>query len=573
MPTDADFLSDHEKRPLTDQEVKELFGTASAPGPAPHTFELALVLGGTVSAGGYTAGALDFLIEALDAWDAARSDPNVPQHRVVLRVITGTSGGGVNAAIAARALNFKFDPISSTTNVDNTNIKNPFYETWVRDLTLSGFLGTDDLANGLTSILDSDPIDRTLAKLIAFTGHGPLNRPRQWLAEPLRLILTLTNLRGMPYLLPFGTGLGELFVDHADFIRFALCYDGQTPGQFRPDELVLGFVGPNQFNLPPSNLPQPTDWADFAQFACGTAAFPAGFRPRPLKRPTLHYRYRVVRNAPANRQATIQEYQGQKPDWHMLGGDRVPRQYDFLTVDGGVADNEPIELARTALCGVDGTNPRDAAKANRAVLLIDPFAGENTLGPAGAEALKPVLGAIFTTVTQQTRYDTSDLVLAADPDILSRFMIVPRRVDSTGKHFMGSQAIASAGISAFIGFAAPEFMRHDYFLGRRNCQDFLRKTFRLDPSNPVFVNGNAAPGEKRPVIPLCGSAAVEQPLPKWPVNALNPENYRRQIKNRFRGVLGTQGFLGRAAAVALQQWLAREAIGSIDKYLDDAKLR
>ena len=44
-----------------------------------ETFELALVLGGTVSAGAYTAGALDFLIEALDCWEAARAggDPLV----------------------------------------------------------------------------------------------------------------------------------------------------------------------------------------------------------------------------------------------------------------------------------------------------------------------------------------------------------------------------------------------------------------------------------------------------------------------------------------------------------------
>jgi len=42
--------------------------------PVPDkTFELALVLGGTVSAGAYTAGALDFLIEALDCWEAARA--------------------------------------------------------------------------------------------------------------------------------------------------------------------------------------------------------------------------------------------------------------------------------------------------------------------------------------------------------------------------------------------------------------------------------------------------------------------------------------------------------------------
>ena len=95
--------------PLTDAEIRQWF---DSPGDvAPNTFEIALVLGGTVSAGAYTAGALDFLIEALDAWTAAQdAQAAVPRHSVVLRVIAGTSGGGVNAAIAARALAYDFRP-------------------------------------------------------------------------------------------------------------------------------------------------------------------------------------------------------------------------------------------------------------------------------------------------------------------------------------------------------------------------------------------------------------------------------------------------------------------------------
>ena len=88
------------------QLVKQWF--LDNPAVPDGTFELGLVLGGTVSAGAYTAGALDFLIEALDCWEAVRGQPDTPQHRVVVKVITGTSGGGVNAAIAARALNFEF---------------------------------------------------------------------------------------------------------------------------------------------------------------------------------------------------------------------------------------------------------------------------------------------------------------------------------------------------------------------------------------------------------------------------------------------------------------------------------
>ena len=63
------------------------------------------------------------------------------------------------------------------------------------------------------------------------------------MSGPLRIILTLTSLRGVPYKTNFGTKLSQSYVDHADFIRFALLYPGQTLGKARPDELVLGFGG------------------------------------------------------------------------------------------------------------------------------------------------------------------------------------------------------------------------------------------------------------------------------------------------------------------------------------------
>jgi hypothetical protein len=57
---------------LTDEEIDRLFLRADEP-PA-NTFEIALVLGEAVSAGAYTAGAVDFLIEALDCWTRLRED-------------------------------------------------------------------------------------------------------------------------------------------------------------------------------------------------------------------------------------------------------------------------------------------------------------------------------------------------------------------------------------------------------------------------------------------------------------------------------------------------------------------
>src|SRR5699024_2146463 len=79
-----------------------------------RTFYLGLTMAGAISAGAYTAGVLDILIEALDphnarfqagrrqGWQGAFSDH--PRHRAALRVISGTSAGGVSAGLAVAGL-------------------------------------------------------------------------------------------------------------------------------------------------------------------------------------------------------------------------------------------------------------------------------------------------------------------------------------------------------------------------------------------------------------------------------------------------------------------------------------
>jgi hypothetical protein len=44
-------------------------------------------------------------------------------------------------------------------------------------------------------------------------------------------------------------------------------------------------------------------------------------------------------------------------------------------------------------------------------------------------------------LTQQTRYDSADILMAADPNVFSRFMLSPTRGDITGE-----EAIASGGV-------------------------------------------------------------------------------------------------------------------------------
>src|SRR3954468_23462241 len=69
----------------------------------PMSFEIGLVMAGALSAGAYTAGVVDFLIQALDQWHEGKrgDDPGCPRHRVSLKVMAGTSAGGMSVAIAA----------------------------------------------------------------------------------------------------------------------------------------------------------------------------------------------------------------------------------------------------------------------------------------------------------------------------------------------------------------------------------------------------------------------------------------------------------------------------------------
>ena len=68
----------------------------------PRTCELGLVMAGAVSAGAYTAGVVDFLVQALDCWEEARArDDLAPPHRLRLRALSGASAGAMTAGILA----------------------------------------------------------------------------------------------------------------------------------------------------------------------------------------------------------------------------------------------------------------------------------------------------------------------------------------------------------------------------------------------------------------------------------------------------------------------------------------
>ncbi len=443
-------------------------------------FELGIVMAGAVSAGAYSAGVMDFLIEALDAYYEARTSPDWdgPRHDVRIPIMTGASAGGMTGAIAALHAFRDLQHVQAAAAPPPPQL-NRLYSSWVKDIGLGRLLETADVApprrqNGVLSALCCDVLDEIVDN--AFVIDGAM-RKRDWIGREddpvLRVRLTLTNTRGVPYSFAlFGAEAAERFgmLNHADFYEFAV---GDRDDLQRT--LLQGATA-----LDAAHFDTP-DWSALKAAALATGAFPIGLKPRVINRPdTSFYRengcvgYEGGPNEPAFVTLT--------PD---AGFAETP--YAFTSVDGGVIDNEPLELARRYLAGADLHNDQNGASANKAVVLIAPFPSL-VKTPAADDNLKlvHVLKTLGSSLLQQARFKPDELHKAENDKVFSRFMISPTREHDPDNTLAAKLPIACGAMSGFSGFLHELFRRHDYLLGRRNAQAFLRWNFALPETNPLF---------------------------------------------------------------------------------------
>ncbi len=475
---------------LTQKELCEYFPEVR-PRIKDGVFELGLVLAGTVSAGAYTAGVLDYLLEALDAWQRAKEDhdPLAPPHGVVISTIAGASGGGINGALLLRAAGWQFPHGPSQ--------HNPFYSYWLGGSDFQKLLkpGPADGIPGLSSILNCASFDVHAAKTIEFTGQplGTVGSPRHraFLADPLRMFMTVGNLSGLPYTIQLAgeTALSHVLCAHGDYMRFALNVDKGVPNKprSRPDELGLQSTSPPDAN-----------WTYIRDAALATCAFPIAFLARRLTRPLIAAGFRVAA-VPGDKGGC--EVAQLVPNWDELSaGEPDPRQTTFLNVDGGVFNNEPLELVRTALAGFCHRNARNASKADRAVIMVDPFSDPETLSRPKQGNLAAVIGAIVTSLIHQARFKPEDIALAYAENVYSRFLIAPVGPGPRNQRTVGERAIASGALAGFSGFVDPSFLAYDFSLGRVNAHKFLAEHLALPvtlppeaadpdkPNNPIFAH-------------------------------------------------------------------------------------
>jgi hypothetical protein len=457
-------------------------------------FRIGISMAGAISAGAYTAGVMDYLLEALENWQKAKELdlPGTPKHEIIIEVLSGASAGGMTAVMTAASVQKEFPHISQRNYFTETSKENPLYDSWV-NLTevhksdiMSQMLDSKDITGSpehnpgreVRSFFNSMFIEKIARQALESTVKDlQINRP--YFAGDMELLTTLTNLRGYHYHLEFITASGkreDRMTMHKDLLHFQL----NPAGIYRDDgKIPFHFDTADGLN---KNL--------LIDAAIATGAFPAGLAPRVVIRDPKYI----------NDNLLLKITHGKKYIVDPL------TEYTAVCVDGGVINNEPYDLTEIILINrrkeehmqssdngaASGYQlNKSASDFDTTILMIDPFPNyDNHPGSNyfGFEALKFTFFQLFGAMRQQLMVKTDLLDRVYDDDDLTRFMIAPVRTQNsvTQKH-----GIACGSLGGFGGFFSKKFRIHDYMLGRRNCQRFIQQYFCVPESagNPVIRYG------------------------------------------------------------------------------------
>jgi Patatin-like phospholipase len=541
-----------------------------------NTFHLGINMAGAVSAGAYTAGVLDFLMEALEQWYAAKASPNpvVPLHDISIDVFSGASAGGMCAAIAAVMVQGSFEHIRTPSDPSVTGTSNKFYESWVNKIDIERLLQDQDLADGkpVVSLLDSTVIDE-IADYALAPGAA---MPRDYISKSLTLFLALTNVRGAQFSLN-GAADGSAEEDvayYADRLQFETVAGDAKPLSTAAKALPIG-----------SNAGA---WPLLKDAAKATGAFPLFLAPRKIDRTASDYLNSPWQPLSVVNPASI------APHWPLHAGDT----FSTLNVDGGLTDNDPFELAHDFLAihnplakpnpqTGELQNPRASDQANCAVLTVAPFPSDALYNPdydfSKNSSVFGMLPNLFTALISQSRFLGESLTAVVGGTSFSRFVLAPSDAGNPTK-----PALQCSLLGAFGGFFERGFRAHDYQLGRRNCQKFLSDHFRLSIDNPIIDAGlkgfDAAtrqavldrfdPQQRNsiPLIPLCGTASTEVPAPlRATITSARVGHILNWIVDRLHAV--AKPLLETAIGPGFENFAARSAVDTLISTWGKAKLK
>lgn len=303
---------------------------------------IALIMGGGVSLGSFSGGALAQIIHLLK---------EVKRRPAKIDVMSGASAGSMTLAVVAHHLFM---------GASDDEIEKALYNAWVDQIDLEHLI-PKDLGKHKTPSLFSDEIINSIAEETIQTSNWNGNEANSLFAEGLKVSFSLTNLNGIPVRSEGqlirqpvsgggpATGKKSVFADavqttfHHDVIRFELRRNGVSNQQFNNGMRLLH----------PWNTEEGREqWKIFRKGAIASGAFPGAFPPTQL----LRYK---------------QEYGKYWPEELDSG------QFMFDYLDGGITRNEPLREA------IHLASLQDAGRdVERVYILVDPsVSGTNELYP------------------------------------------------------------------------------------------------------------------------------------------------------------------------------------------------
>ncbi len=503
-----------------------------------NTFHLGITMAGAVSAGAYTAGVIDYLLEALERWEQAKAaGEEVPTHNVVIDLFCGTSAGGMSGAITTAGLHDGIPPITlDKRNDEKYKEKNVLYHSWVnmtRTDMMKDLLNASDIAqNGVRSIFNSQFIEK-IAERVVVNKNQQINKA--YISGKLQIILSESNLTGIRYRVRFQGGADStnehITRNHRDFGHFQL-------NNHEDNERI------------PINFTTGENLKVLLNATMATGAFPAGLESRIIERDKKYLEKHILINPGADEGTKLE----------------IDDPYRSLHIDGGMMNNEPFEVTEKYLREItkdDDDAASDHNKFSGTNIMIDPFPSniekdDEANGDPYDQRLHKVLMKTFRTMREQLRFKPDALEASLDRSNYSRFIIAPKRNYHTkdNEPVEGEMAIACGALDGFGGFFDQSFRAHDFYLGRRNCQRFLQYRFVVPEStnNNIFKQSYASEEVQKkyrvkhedeqfywPIIPDVNYNGEEKTgpdgenaFPNYNTEAL--KQLKRPLKNRIRAI-------------------------------------
>src|SRR5690606_27658076 len=250
--------------------------------------------------------------------------PLLPKHNIVIDVITGASAGGMEGGILFRQGQHAirvWGADKSTYDPEWFREHSRSYKAWVKltdsptNPQLRQLLNPSDIGkNGVASLLNSGFIDTIADDLLKQDPDQQKQIRPDYIAKDLELCLSLSNLNGIPYSIPFSSGEAHTVYNYKDFGHFIQAPDNTDPGFGR---IPVNFTGLNYGN---------TDV--LKQCLKATGAFPVGLKYRTVTRKKEY----VVNNPLLTSSGNANHR-------------NLPESYTTLNVDGGMMNNEPFDVA------------------------------------------------------------------------------------------------------------------------------------------------------------------------------------------------------------------------------------